>query len=236
MFAYWRNWARTFFRSVCHAEGEPGESWRSLESPPEEDLAALVSSAPPMVGLEYVTISQLRQSWRELSEYVADSSTADAGGPLAWLHRVNPLAHLVGKVTFHLAENKRDPSRPFAFLATFAHKLSAQAKPQHRPLAEALKQSVADHDRDQLERLLEPVRRAAEQSALVAELLKSKRLFAAQAWTAQEAYRFLQESPAIEAAGVVIRLPNWWSARRPLARRCRCASARNSPPWWASTV
>lgn len=229
VFAYWRNWARTFFRSVCHAEGEPGESWRSLEWPSEGDLAALVSSAPPMVGLEYVTISQLRQSWRELCEYVADSATADAGGPLAWLHRVNPLAHLVGKVTFHLAENKRDPSRPFAFLATFAHKLSAQAKPQHRPLAEALKQSVADNDRDQLERLLEPVRRAAEQSALVAELLKSKRLFAPQAWTAQEAYRFLQQSPAMEAAGVVIRLPNWWSARRPLRPQVQVRIGERQP-------
>ena len=213
-FAYWRNWVRLFFRSVCQAEEEPGESWRRLACPSDEDLAALVSAAPPTVGLEYLTVSQLQQSWQELGQLVADSALADAEGPQAWLQRFNPMAHLVGKVTFHLAENKRDPDRPFAFLATFAHKLSAQAKPQHRPLADALKQSVADRDRDQLERLLEPVRLAAEESTLVSELLKSKRLFAPQAWTAQEAYRFLQESPAMEAAGVVVRLPNWWSARR----------------------
>jgi non-specific serine/threonine protein kinase len=65
-----------------------------------------------------------------------------------------------------------------------------------------------------LERLLEPVRRAAADSAVVAELLKSKRLFAPQALTAAEAYRFLRESAVMESAGVVIRLPNWWAARR----------------------
>ncbi len=215
-FAYWRNWVRVFFRAVCHAEVEPGAGWRSLPPPSDEELAALVASAPPMVGLEFLTTERLRESWQALAEHVADAAMCDPGGPLAWLHRVNPLAHLVGKVTFHLAENKRDPDRPFAFLATFAHKLSAGAKPQHRPLAEALKHSVSTGDLKQLERLLEPVRKATEQSPLAAELLRSKRLFAPQAWTATEAYRFLQESPAMEAAGVVIRLPNWWSARRPL--------------------
>jgi len=227
--AFWRNWARTFFRSLCQAEGEPGESWRLLECPADEDLTAFVSSAPPMVGLEYLTHSLLRQSWRQLGDYAADSANSADQGPLAWLQRVNPLAHLVGKVTFHLAEHKRDPSRPFAFLATYAHKLSAHARPQHRPLAEALKQSVADEDRDQLERLLEPVRRAAEHSPLVSELLQSKRLFAPQAWTAHEAYQFLQQSPAMEAAGVAIRLPNWWSARRPLRPQVQVRIGRKQP-------
>ncbi len=215
-FTYWRTWVRQFFRAVCHAEDEPGESWRGLPSPSDEELAELVSAAPPMVGLEFVTVPLFAHLWQELCEYVADESLSDRDGPTAWLQRINPLAHLVGKVTFHLAENKCDPERPFAFLATFAHKLSANAKPQHRPLAEALKQSVAAADREQLERLLEPVRRAAGQSPLVAELVKSKRLFAPQAWTASEAYRFLQESSMMEESGVVIRLPNWWSARRPV--------------------
>lgn len=109
--AYWRNWARGFFRAVCHAEEEPGTAWGELPSPSDEELAAWVASAPPMVGLEFVTTERLRECWRELAEHVAQAATSDPGGPLAWLRRVNPLAHLVGKVTFHLAENKRDPDR-----------------------------------------------------------------------------------------------------------------------------
>ena len=194
-FAYWRGWTRLFFRHLCQADLEPGDGWRSLPPPPREELVELARSAPPMVGLEYLTAERLARWWEELAEHVARQSAADPAGPFAWLRKVNPLAHLIGKVTFHLAENKRDPERPFAFLATFAHKLSAKSKPQHRPLAEAVKQSVAERDTEQLELLLEPVRRAALESPLVNKLLQSRQLFAAQAWTADEAYRFLPESP-----------------------------------------
>jgi len=66
-----------------------------------------------------------------------------------------------------------------------------------------------------LKSLLAPVERAAESSALVRELLETKSLFAPQAWTIREAYRFLQEIPRMEGAGVIVRVPDWWSARRP---------------------
>ena len=70
-------------------------------------------------------------------------------------------------------------------------------------------------DQPKLESLLAPVRRGAERSELVREMLKSKALFAPQAWSVRQAYRFLRESPRIEEAGVVVRVPDWWSARRP---------------------
>jgi hypothetical protein len=38
--------------------------------------------------------------------------------PQDWLREKNPLWRMVGRVTFHLAENKRDESYPFAFMAT----------------------------------------------------------------------------------------------------------------------
>ena len=53
--AFWRSWVRLFFRMACHAESEPGAAWRTLPPPSDDDLAALVASAPPMVGLEFVT-------------------------------------------------------------------------------------------------------------------------------------------------------------------------------------
>ena len=212
--AYWRDWVRIFFRTLCYADVLPGAGWGDLPCPAEVELQSLVESAPPMTGLEYLTAGLLRRLWGELCEYVAECGESDPEGAQAWLRRLNPLAHQAGRVTFHLAENKRDADRPFAFLATYSHRVSAQAKPAHRPLAEALKQSVAEGDGAQLERLLEPVRRAASVSGVAAELLRSKRLFAPQAWSVSEAYQFLQESSLMESAGVVIRLPNWWAVRR----------------------
>jgi SNF2 family DNA or RNA helicase len=114
-----------------------------------------------------------------------------------------------------IAENKRDPERPFAFLATFTHRLSSQARPQHLPLAEALRTYAGAKEQAKLVALLEPVRRAAQGCPLVRELLESKVLFSPQAWTIRQAYRFLTEAPRIEEAGVVVRLPDWWSAKKP---------------------
>ncbi len=211
---FWRSLARRYFQAVCRL-GEGGFSrWRSVDAPSTEELTRMVEEAPPMRGLEYLTADLLRCLWNELREWAASRAAECAEGPAAWLRQVNPLWHLLGRVTFHLAENKRDPQRPFAFLATYTHKLSGQAKLQHLPLAEALQNYAAAQDRPKLESLLEPVRRAAERSELARELLDNRALFAPQAWTVRQAHRFLTESPAIEAAGVVVRLPDWWSARQ----------------------
>ena len=48
--------------------------------------------------------------------------------------------HVVGRVHFHLAENRADPAAPFAFLATYSTRLSSRGRPQHRPLGEAIRE------------------------------------------------------------------------------------------------
>lgn len=212
---FFRGLARRYFLAVCQ-QGEGGfQQWNKILPPAEEDLAQLVAEAPPMRGLEYLNTRLLANLWAELREFVVEQAGKHAQGPAAYLNAVSPLWHLLGRVTFHLAENKRDPQRPFAFLATYTHRLSGQARLQHLPLADALKTYAGANDRSKLESLLEPVRRASNESALVRELLESKALFAPQAWTIGQAHRFLTESQRIEAAGVVVRLPDWWSARKP---------------------
>jgi non-specific serine/threonine protein kinase len=120
---------------------------------------------------------------------------------------------LLGRVTFHLAENRRNPAYPFAFLATYTHRLGAGAKLQHLPLAQALKDYAGAKNQAQLASLLEPVRLAAENSPLVRQLLKTKALFQPQAWTVAQAYQFLTEVPQLEDSGLVVRVPDWWRPR-----------------------
>jgi non-specific serine/threonine protein kinase len=129
------------------------------------------------------------------------------------LQSLNPVWHLLGRVTFHLAENKRNPAHPFAFLATYTHRLGAGAKLQHLPLAQALRDYAGAKNQAQLTALLEPVRQAAENSPLVRELLDTKALFQPQAWTVAQAYRFLTEVPKLEDSGLVVRVPDWWRPR-----------------------
>lgn len=210
---FWRSLARQFFQAVCQLGEGAFQKWQSVAAPADEELALLAAEAPPMRGLEYLNVELLEALWIELRELAVARAAEFPAGPAAWLSSVNPLWHLLGRVTFHLAENKRNPERPFAFLATYTHKLSGQARLQHLPLAEALKTYAGAKDQQKLESLLEPVRRAAERSPLTKELLEKRSLFAPQAWTVRQAYRFLTESSAIESAGVVVRLPDWWSHR-----------------------
>src|SRR5439155_3787519 len=105
------------------------------------------------------------------------------GGAQAWLTEQNPVWRLVGRVTFHLAENKRDPEHPFAFLATFTSRLSAQGRVQHEPLGGALQQYAGAKNRSALLSLLVPIQRAAERSALAKELVESGDVYHPLAWT-----------------------------------------------------
>src|SRR5699024_3702884 len=117
--------------------------------------------------------------------------------------------------TFHLAENKKNPDKPFAFLATYTEGQGKTGALQHIPLAEALKQSIAAKDSKQLDVLLAPVSRAAQESSLIKDLLESRTLFSPQAWGIAKAFEFLSSVPKMEQAGVVVRVPNWWNASKP---------------------
>ncbi len=212
---FWRSFARQLMQALCQLGEDGYDKWKTISPPYDEALAQWIADAPPMRGLEYLTADLLRRLWGELRNHVAACAAASGDGPAGFLHAVNPLWHLLGRVTFHLAENKRDAARPFAFLATFTHRLSSHSRLQHLPLAEALKKYASTRDQQKLDTLLEPVRRAAEASDLARELLETKSLFSPQAWSIRQAHRFLTEAPRIEAAGVVVRVPDWWSARKP---------------------
>src|SRR2546422_883985 len=145
----------------------------------------------------------------------ADEILAHRGPVAAWLHARHPSWHVVGKVCLHLAENRSDEEHPFAFLATYAVRAGAGGKVQRRPLARALEESSARGDRRALLHLLVPLQRAAEEVPWLAELVGSGAVYEAMAWTPTEAHRFLQAIPVFEAAGLVVRVPDWWRARRP---------------------
>ena len=228
---FWRDWSRRFFDAVSHLNEEQlaglaagGDSTSrsarkaghdSLPSPDDLALAVLIAEAPPMRGLEYLSPDVMKRLWDELIQRVAGRVAETAGGWPVFLRAVNPQWHLLGRVTFHLAENKRDADRPFAFLATYAHRMTAKAQVRHLPLAEALKQYAGEHDRTKLAELLVPVKTAADGSAVVKELLSSRALFQPQAWTIQQAYRFLRDVPVMEQSGLVVRVPDWWKSRKP---------------------
>ena len=221
---FWQSWARSFFQSVCQLDeerlaqfansAETGLAEKLLPSPDDLALTAWIAEAPPMRGWEYLTPQVGRSLWSQLIAFVRNRGR-DAEGLKSILRQVNPLWHLLGRVTFHLAENKRDESRPFAFLATYTHRLSSKASVQHLPLAQALSQYASERDQAKLAELLAPVREAADKSSLIKQWLESRSLFQPHSLTISQAHRFLLDVPILEQAGLIVRVPNWWQSRKP---------------------
>ena len=215
-FAFAREFARTYLTRLCHSpEVEASAELDAIPAPPEKDLAELALTAPPMRGLEYLNADVLARWWIELDEWVRHDVKSSGDSVAEYLRKRNPLWRVVGRVTFHLAENKRDPEQPFAFMATYTHRLSAQGRAQHLPLGRALQEYAGAKDRAALLSLLQPIQRAAERCAWVKEMVESGEIYQPLAWTPQDAYRFLQDIPALEASGLIVRVPDWWKAARP---------------------
>jgi hypothetical protein len=221
-FLFWRDFAQVFFHQLCslgaedltRAVASKTRSSHTVKPPEELPLIERIRNAPPMRGLEYLTPEVLRNLWNELQQYALDRAASSPDGPVVWLKTVSPHWNLLGRVTFHLAENKRDPDRPFAFLATYTHRMSSIAKLQHLPLAEALKQYAGEKNQEKLTALLEPVRNAAKNSVVVREMLDSRQLFQPHSLSVGQAHRLLTDVPQMESAGLVMRLPDWRKVRK----------------------
>ncbi len=212
-FAYWRDFACRYLTALCHAPETAGVSLESVEPPEAAELAALLLGVPPMRGAEYLSQSALTGVWEAFDSWVRGEVIADGEGLSSFLKRRAPLWHQVGRVCFHLAENRRDEDHPFAFLATYAPGMASGARIQYQPLSGALRELAGAKNKKALIHLLSPVHLASQQSALVKDMLDTGDLYQPLAWTPREAYRFLKDVPAFEASGVLVRLPDWWKKR-----------------------
>ncbi|MBU4399968.1 MAG: DEAD/DEAH box helicase, partial [Planctomycetes bacterium] len=211
--AYWRDFAAKYLTELCHTPGTTGAEVGELAPPPSAELVALLLSLPPMQGAEYVTDAALQDVWNDLHGWVRDQVASSGRDLSGFLKDRAPLWHQVGRVCFHLAENRRDPEYPFAFLATYAPSLAGGTRVQYQPLSKALQQYAGAKDKKALVKLLSPVHLASQTSAFVKELVDSGDVYQPLAWTPRQAYRFLKEVPVFEQSGVLVRLPDWWKKR-----------------------
>jgi len=211
--AYWRDVATHYLRELCHTPEIAGAALEPIPPPDRDELTGWVQAVPPMPGAEYLNESVLAAIWESLDAWTRAAVAADGDGLSGFLRRRAPLWHQVGRVCFHLAENRRNAECPFAFLATYAPSIASGTRVQYQPLSSALRELAGAKNRKALVRLLSPVQQASQQSALVKDLLDSGDLYQPLAWTPREAFRFLQDAPVLEASGILVRLPDWWKKR-----------------------
>jgi superfamily II DNA or RNA helicase len=213
-FAWWRHFAGRYIASLC-LQGAADDAIPAIAAPSEAELGELTLTAPMMAGAEYLSPDVLRRLWQNLADAAAAAFAASHANLQAFLKSLHPAWNLVGRVHFNLAENRRDPDAPFAFMATYSTQLSAQGRAQHVPLGQALREYAGARNKTTLLALLTPVQRAAEACPWLKAMVDEGEIFHPLRWSAAEAARLLASAAELERAGVVLRMPANWHANRP---------------------
>jgi hypothetical protein len=228
--SYWRDFGARFVTALC-ALPDLGEGNAKPPVPllGEGELAATAAAVPPMTGAEYLTAATLADLWRA-TDAAFDAELAHAALSVQeFLKSRNPAWNLVGRVHFNLAENRKDEEAPFAFLATYTTRLSASAKAQHMPLGKALQEYAGANNRERLLSLLMPVQRAAELCGWLKAMVDAGEIFHPLRWSPQQALQFLKDAPALESAGVVVRMPASWRMNRPARPQVKATVGGRAP-------
>ena len=218
VYSYWREFGARYVTALCTQPDSGvamGEKVRIPPRPQDEELEWMVLGAPPMLGAEYLTAAVLEALWQELDAAFRVELSESRCGVQDFLKRRNPAWNLVGRVHFNVAENRRDAETPFAFLATYTTRLSAQAKAQHLPLGQALRDYAGAGNKDRLLSLLLPVQRASESCPWLKTMVDQGEIFHPLRWTPGETMHLLRDVPQLEAAGLVVRVPAAWRGNRP---------------------
>ena len=186
--SYWRELGARYVIALCALPGiGEGGTKPHVPIPTDGELDKMVAAVPPMTGAEYLTPAVLANLWRGM-DAALDAEFAEAKLSVQeFLKSRHPAWNLVGRVHFNLAENRRDEEAPFAFLATYTTRLSAEAKAQHLPLGKALQEYAGARNRERLLSLLMPVQRAAEHCLWLKTMVDAGEIFHPLRWSPQQA-------------------------------------------------
>lgn len=220
--SYWREFGARYVTALCTRQDSDALPERTpVAAPPDEELEGMALAAPPMIGAEYLTAAVLKALWQELDAAFGVELSESKCGVQGFLKHRNPAWNLVGRVHFNVAENRQDLDAPFAFLATYTTRLSAQSKAQHVRLGQALREYAGAANKDRLLSLLLPVQRASETCPWLKAMVDAGEIFHPLRWTPREALQLLRDVQHLETAGVVIRMPAGWRGNRPPRPRVR---------------
>ena len=204
---FWKSFARLYTETLRLSESLEVLREKQIISVEKSVLRDLCNKAPYFQGFEYLNTDCLDYHWSQLNKFFRKEIKKHAGSVESFFLKYSPNVHLVGKIYFHLVEQKSESSS-FAFMATYSIGLNRKKQAQHRPLQYAL--SEFENDQDKLFELLSTVSIASKDSKFLKSLLDSGELFYPLNLSPDESFQFLKEIPLYENAGILCRIPDWW--------------------------
>ena len=212
---YWRNFTGAFAKRLCQTPDLEILRYKVKVLAEEDELRTHLERAPLMIGSEYLSLELLEAVWARLNNAFTLAIKSYGGTVEDFIRAYSPNVHLVGRIFFHLVENKSE-DYPFAFMATYSTRLNRQGRSKHLPLKHALQEY--EDDNEKLLKLLATVHIAEKKSPLISDLLETGELFHPLAWTSKEAFSFLKEIPVYKESGILCRIPNWWKSNKSSVR------------------
>ena len=204
---FWREFAERHLAALCRVPADAAAPLR-VPGPETWQWKDWVQEAPSMAGGEHLSVNSLRRIWRQLTAWASENASA-AGGLAAFLEARAPRWRQVGRICLHLAEHPHDEARPFAFLATWVAGFDSEGRMKHQPLLPVMRKRIGVQGGEALAAFLAPLRRAAGTCGWIRDLVQSGDIYQPLAWSPERARQFLQSVPALEEAGLSLRLPDW---------------------------
>ncbi|MCI5163169.1 MAG: ATP-dependent helicase, partial [Candidatus Electrothrix sp. AX5] len=124
---FWRRFSSLF---IHHLRLTPElEELREKVSVPlaAEEIERLMETVPALTGGEYLNPDLLASFWSELNDTFAQAMSSFSGAVAEFIHSFSPESQLLGRIYFHLVENK-NADQPFAFLATYATRMGTEGE------------------------------------------------------------------------------------------------------------
>ncbi|URZ00286.1 DEAD/DEAH box helicase [Clostridium felsineum] len=177
-----------------------------------DELVDIKSRVPFSIGSEFINEEWICLNFEKIAEIYRKKICTYKGTVKNFLVEKNTNINVVGRVYFHLVENKEE-KYPFAFLATYSteNKDEGVHRAKHMPLKNALLEYKDDQEK--LLQLMSTISKAADKSDFISELMESGELFSPLKFSKKEAYTILKEIPVYEKAGIMCRIPNWWKKK-----------------------
>ena len=191
--------------------------------------ASLLAARPAIVGADHLDEVALFQLRNALDQRFRETLAEHRGSVQTLLESYDAGWHGVGRVVLNLAENKKDPDFPFAFMATYTTRLAAGGKAQHQPLGRALSEYAGKGNKAQLTALLVPLQRASAACEWLAEMLRTQEIFEPLKLAVAEAAEVLRDVPRLEQAGVTVRMPQQWGGQRPPRPKVQATVGATAP-------
>jgi non-specific serine/threonine protein kinase len=92
-----------------------------------------------------------------------------------------------------------------------------------------LQEYAGARNRERLLSLLMPVQRACEHCPWLKAMVDGGEIFHPLRWSPQQALQFLRDVPALESAGVIVRMPASWRMNRPARPQVKATVGGSAP-------